>query len=198
MSATKTRLARAEAVSLAWELLALLSPYCERIEVAGSLRRQRETIGDIELVAVPRYGEASRDLFHEVIEPGVNLLDLACDRLFVEGALGKRYDKNGRPRWGSGLKWATYRDVALDLFPVISPAQWGVDFLIRTGSAEFSKRLVTPIEKGGWCPKGLYFKDGQLWRIGYQGPAEPLDTPSEMDVFLAVGRGFIPPEEREV
>lgn len=194
MSATTTRLARSEAVTLAWELLGLLSPYCERIEIAGSLRRQRPTVGDIELVCLPRFGPASRDLFNEQIEDGVNLLDLECDRLFVEGTFGKRYDKNGRPRWGSGLKWATYRDVAVDLFPVISPAQWGVDFLLRTGSAAFSKRLVTPIEQGGWMPRNLYCREGALWTTD----GHRLITPTEESVFAFIGRPYIAPERREV
>jgi DNA polymerase/3'-5' exonuclease PolX len=205
MSATQTRLPRSEAVALAWELVSLLSPYCERIEVAGSIRRGRPTVGDIELVCLPRFGDASRDLFQEVVEPGVNLLDLECDRLFVEGTLGKRYDKNGRPRWGSGLKWATYRDVPLDLFPVVGPtAQFGVDLLIRTGSADFAHRFVTPCERHamtragrdlgqGWLPPGYHVDRGALWYDG-----EPVATPEERQVFEAIGREFVPPEEREV
>lgn len=193
MSATTSRLPRTEATALAWELVSLLSPVCERIEIAGSLRRGRETIGDIELVCIPRYGAASRDLFNEVIEPGVNLLDLECDHQFTLGTLGKRYDKNGRPRWGSGLKWATFRDVAVDLFPVIAPAQWGVDFLLRTGSAAFSQRFVTPVEKGGLMPKGMYCAQGALWRDGVR-----LETPEEEDCFRAIGLRYVEPSAREV
>lgn len=193
MSATTTRLARSEAAALAWELVALLGPFCERIEIAGSLRRQRPTVGDIELVCLPRYGAASRDLFNERISAGVNLLDLECDRLFMLGTIGKRYDKNGHPRWGSGLKWATYRDVAVDLFPVISPAQWGVDFLLRTGSAAFSKRFVTPAEKGGLLPPGMLVSGGALWR----GDAR-LETPEEVDAFKAIGLRYVEPSAREV
>lgn len=201
MSATTTRLARSEATALAWELVALLSPVCERIEIAGSLRRQRESIGDIELVCIPRYGAASRDLFNKVVSDGVNVLDLECDRLFTLGTIGKRYDKHGRPRWGSGLKWATYRDVAVDLFPVIAPAQWGVDLLLRTGSAAFSRRFVTPVEKGGLCPRGYFFEGGALWRwptLGDGSPAERVDTPEEEDVFRALGLRFVEPCDREV
>src|SRR5690242_13249258 len=134
MSATTTRLPRAEATALAWELLGLLGPVCERIEIAGSIRRQRPTIGDIELVCIPRYGRKPADLFGELETQGPNLLDIECDRLVNAGVLGRRFDKNDRPRWGSGLKWATYRGIAVDIFPVIAPAQWGVDFLLRTGS----------------------------------------------------------------
>ena len=38
-------------------LLEMLQPFCERIEVAGSVRRQRPMVGDLELVAIPKMGE---------------------------------------------------------------------------------------------------------------------------------------------
>jgi DNA polymerase/3'-5' exonuclease PolX len=199
MSTTKTRLPRAEAVSLAWEVVSLLSPYCERMEVCGSIRRNRETIGDIEIVAMPIVDQVEQHgMFGPVGKIEIDRLHGRCIELVREGELFHRLDKNGQMAFGSRHKRLSYRGFGLDLFAVKPPNQWGPIHLIRTGSAQFVKRLVTPEEQGGWCPKGLYFKDGQVWRIGYQGPAEPLDTPSEMDVFLAVGRGFIPPEEREV
>ncbi len=38
-------------------------PACERAEIAGSLRRGKETIGDIDLVAASRDGEVLADAF---------------------------------------------------------------------------------------------------------------------------------------
>ena len=38
-------------------LVKLLAPACERIEVAGSVRRGRLDVGDIELLAVPSPGQ---------------------------------------------------------------------------------------------------------------------------------------------
>lgn len=42
-----------ETIAVANELVDWLRPACERIVVAGSLRRQCAEIGDIELVALP-------------------------------------------------------------------------------------------------------------------------------------------------
>lgn len=199
MSATKTRLPRTEAVSLAWEVLALLSPYCERIEVCGSIRRGRETCGDIELVCIPIVDQIEQhDMFGPVGTVQLDRLHNRCIELVREGQLFHRLDKNGHMAFGGRHKRLSYRGFGVDLFAVKPPNQWGPIHLIRTGSAQFVKRLVTPEEQGGWCPKGLYFRDGQVWRIGYQGPAEPLDTPSEIDVFRAIGRDFVLPELREV
>jgi DNA polymerase/3'-5' exonuclease PolX len=66
--------------------------------------------------------------------------------------------------------------------------------VIRTGSAEFSHRLVTPIEAGGWMPRDMYCRDGSLWTT--QG--DPILTPQEVHVFDALGRPYVPPELREV
>ena len=45
----------AEAQEVADALIAELSRYCERIEIAGSLRRGKAEVGDLELVAVPKW-----------------------------------------------------------------------------------------------------------------------------------------------
>jgi hypothetical protein len=44
-------------------------------------------------------------------------------------------------------------EIAIDLFIVLPPAQFGAFFAIRTGTAEFSQWLVTPREKGGAIPE---------------------------------------------
>jgi DNA polymerase (family 10) len=56
-----------EATALAQHLLSFLRshPACERAQVAGSLRRQKETIGDLDLVAASRDQKALADAFAE-------------------------------------------------------------------------------------------------------------------------------------
>lgn len=192
-----TRIPWAEARALADELLVLLGPYCERLEVVGSIRRKRPTIGDIELLAVPKQTEVmATDLFGERPDQAVTLDELhdRCNALFTEHVLSTRLDKNGRRAFGHKYKRLHYRGVGLDLFAVLKPAQWGVLSVIRTGSADFSHRLVTPVEQGGWMPGDLYCRDGSLWTT--QG--DPILTPQEIHVFDALGRPYVPPELREV
>src|SRR5574340_184531 len=45
------RYKRETALARAQVLVELLRPYCEQIEIAGSLRRCKETVGDIKIVA---------------------------------------------------------------------------------------------------------------------------------------------------
>jgi DNA polymerase/3'-5' exonuclease PolX len=51
---SKQRIPLARARIIAGEIVDLLTPVCERIEVAGSVRREKATVGDnIEIVCVP-------------------------------------------------------------------------------------------------------------------------------------------------
>ncbi|MBU2597552.1 MAG: hypothetical protein KJ757_08345 [Planctomycetes bacterium] len=44
-----------KAKAIAEELKSLLEPACERITIAGSIRRQKPDVGDIELLCIPKY-----------------------------------------------------------------------------------------------------------------------------------------------
>jgi DNA polymerase (family 10) len=44
----------AQADRIAAKIVEALSPFCERIEVAGSIRRRRAMVGDVDVVALPR------------------------------------------------------------------------------------------------------------------------------------------------
>jgi len=58
------------------DLIGKLRPYCTRLEVAGSLRRKRETIGDIDIIGVEKKGNdlleefTSLDIVDKVISRG--------------------------------------------------------------------------------------------------------------------------------
>lgn len=44
----------AQALAIAEKVKALLAPHCERIEIAGSIRRKKPDVKDIEIVAIPK------------------------------------------------------------------------------------------------------------------------------------------------
>lgn len=175
MSAT-TKLPHPVVLPTALRLADALRPYCRRIEAAGSLRRETPTVGDIEIVAIPR---RPADLFGNDL-PGE---PTALDRFLAERHV--TLTKNG-PRY----KQFTYGRHQVDLF-LPTPATWGSVFTIRTGPWEFSRWLVTSKAAGGAAPSGLVFRDGRLYVGG-----RPLLTPEESDVFAALGLAYIPPAER--
>lgn len=182
---------------LASEAKTLLAPACERIEVAGSIRRGKPDVGDIELVCVPRVA-VIRDMFGGDAGIGANALDALCTQLLEDQALAYRFDKRGVRAWGSRYKRALFcaRGVtfALDIFAVLPPAQWGVIYTLRTGPGDFSKRLVTARQQGGAMPSHMRVKDGVL----RSGNGKTVSTPEEAHFFAALGLPYIPPAERTV
>jgi len=171
----KMELLKAEA--LAWCVMDELRPYCQRIEIAGSIRRRKSEIGDIEIVAIPQF---TKDLFGNVTEDHeLNFPDWSY--------IGKAI-KNGNKYKQIELE----QGVNLDLFIVTPPAQWGIQFLIRTGPAEFSHRLVTSKRFGGLMPSNFRVEGGAIWSNNHV-----IETPEEQDVFRVIGLPFISPEYRK-
>jgi len=201
---TGTRIPLAEADEVAAEIVGLLGPSCERIEIAGSIRRRRSGVGDVEIVAIPHYGPAPTDLFGRAVDDRPDFLHETCEALLHEpySKLSFRYSADGRKAWGHRLKWCfydrsrlrdgTFKSYPLDIYST-TPEQWGVTLAIRTGPADFSRRLVTPRNQGGLCPSYCQFKG---WRVRHRGAGRELETPEERDVFEALGLDWIEPEDR--
>ena len=188
----ETRIPLAQAERLAAELMELLRPACDRIELAGSIRRRKADVGDIEILAAPRTVQTV-DMWGIPI-PGLhsNALEDLCGCLLARGVLVAR-ETNGRGAWGERYKRVAFGDAKVDLFAVLHPAQWGVLLLIRTGPADFSRRFVTPRRQGGMMPEWAVVKDGAIWQ---RGTGEMIETPEEEDVFRVLGLDWIPPESR--
>ena len=91
----KPRVPLALAVAIAEEVRALLAPACERLEVAGSIRRRRPDVGDVELVAVPKTAPARLDLFGTAVGER-DLLHERCERLLEAETLAQRLESHGR------------------------------------------------------------------------------------------------------
>lgn len=183
MSTTTTKLPYREAMAIAGDLLVRLETACERILIAGSLRRMKPEIGDIEIVAIPKIEDVMADMFGQHIEgSGRNLLNERLVELGVTITKGVKDDAKFRQ--------FTWRDVPVDLF-VTTPECWGVIATIRTGSAEFSHWLMTERRKNGGCPSHLKVKEGRIWFA-----SEPLSTPNEIDVFRTLEVPWIDPPER--
>ncbi len=171
----KTKLPHRQAIAIANSVISALAGGCARIEVAGSLRRESSMVGDIEIVAVPL---PILDLFGEPQEK--TQVDLRLDIL-------------GIPRFKDGAKYKQFvlQGTQVDLFLQPDPSTWGVNFLLRTGSAEFAKRMVTRQEWGGLMPNEYSVHDARVWR----GPVV-LETPEEEDVFRLWDMDWIEPKER--
>lgn len=195
LQAECARMDRAEALALAQELVELFNPVCRRIEIAGSIRRKKETdIKDIELVMEPIMDPVQTALFDDQTdgETYSSRQFAFAQELRNQGILTDRVDRNGRAAFGERLQRVIYKNRAVDLFIVLPPAQWGVKLLLATGPAEFNRRIVTQKCEGGrYLKAAQHFANGALYDMG-----KLVETPTEEDVFNFLNLRYLPPEER--
>ena len=169
-----------DAREIAVRILKELEPYCKRVQIAGSIRRGKQIVKDIEIVAEPKY-QYQPDLFGNMIRTSKLLTFPYFDQM---GSIIKAGEKFVQIDLREGIK--------LDLFIVTPPAQWGVIYLIRTGPAAFSRWMVTQRRKGGALPSNAKVKDGCIYNDDL-----PFMTYDEIDFFSFNGLEFIDPKERK-
>lgn len=164
---------------IAEEIVETLSPYCDPIVIAGSLRRERPSIGDIEIVCLPKYDEEA-DLFGNV----VNQVSLV-DRFFND----RTCPYKGLELNGPQMKKFRFKNlINVDLFLPKSPDHWGAILFVRTGSSQFNLWVMGVVQRRA----RTYFEKGRLHRDG-----QLLATPTEEDVFRELGLPYIPPNMRD-
>lgn len=155
------------AIRIAERLIALLEPHCERIAVAGSIRRKRPQVKDIDLVVIPS----------SISALGVALL--RHGEILTKGRLD------------NGTKIIKYRFKGgpVDIY-IANEETWPMLLLVRTGSANHNQRLAILAKK-----KRLAFKANSEGILDDDGRRMSGDT--EASIFAALGLDYVPPEERE-
>jgi DNA polymerase/3'-5' exonuclease PolX len=176
-----------QAAAVAEVLVRLFAPTCDRLEVAGSVRRKKpRDIKDIELVMAPTPAPRQEDLFGDQSEKELdwekrpNKQYALVQELHSAGVFVHRLSKEGKTHFGprsqrllfypERLLRSGFRiqdtdllkgPIAVDLFCVLPDRQFGTRLAIATGPAEFSTALVTPRHHGGLLPEGFSFMNGQ-------------------------------------
>ena len=179
-----------EASKVGMEVIEMLAPRCERVMVAGSVRRGKAQPKDIELVLIPAMVERRVDLF--TTEQVYSLDEVVLPEL-VEGrlVLDTEVKRNG-PRYKRLIHVRT--GAVVEVFAA-RPETWGYILALRTGPAEFMHKLVTAQSQRGAMPFGRCVKSGQMWRFS-EGRMQELATPTEADFFREVGLPCWPASER--
>lgn len=185
-----TRIPLAKAEALAMELVEILRPVTDRIEIAGSIRRRKAEVGDIEIVMAPRFEEVPGDLFGDTTDR-INHQFKRVLELRREGVLTDRPNSLGHPACGERFQRMLYKGVPCDLFSVVPPRQWGFIFWLRTGPAHQNKTMMTRRSEGGTLPDHMRCRGGRLWVYGRSVP-----TPEEEDFYREIGLDFVEPERR--
>jgi DNA polymerase/3'-5' exonuclease PolX len=167
------RILLAEARPIAERTLAALAPHCEpgKCVVAGSVRREAPTIGDLEIVCVPLLYEATPLL-------ASGLATVVNQWRKVKGELPCKYTKRILPE-----------GINLDLF-MVERDGYGLQLAIRTGSADWCRKVLAP----AWVRAGYHSEGGLLRRA--DGCVVPVRT--EPELFRLIGLDYVHPQDREV
>ena len=188
----KIRYERATALAVARELCAALKPVTDRLLVAGSLRRRKGTVGDVEILFVPRFEDRPDpgDLFGKPAH--MNLAALTLEEWLATGRLSKRLNANGGSMWGEQNRLAVHvvSGIPVDFFQARAANWWNL-VVCRTGSAESNIRICSAALRRGWKwdPYGAGFYDRLTGDLVCR-------TSSEADVFESLGLRCVEPWER--
>ena len=155
------------ATEMADRLVRILEPCCDRIAVAGSIRRKRPQVKDIDLVISPN-----------------NLSGLGITLMRYGEILTKK-------RLDTKTKIIKYRfhGVPVEIY-IANEDTWPMLLLVRTGSASHNQVLAMLAKQ-----QGLKFKangEGIL-----DGDGRRISGDTEASIFAALGLEYMEPEERE-
>jgi len=155
-----------EAKLIAERVKETLAPYCERIEIAGSIRRAKPVVNDIDIVLIEK-PEAALVMNSLLFSMGI---------VKMNGPEIKRV-------------YLPEDNITVDIY-IATPATWATLLLIRTGSKENNIRLCSLARRKGWHLEasggGLCDEDGN--RIAgdteesiYEALGIPYQEPKERD-----------------
>lgn len=144
-------------------------PQITRIQVAGSVRRAAELVGDINIVCAVK-----NDSDKATVIDAFTILSNTHDVSSHDGSKATYTDQSGL---GFGLK-------------VVTEEAWPGALVYATGSISHGTRLeeLAKAKRLVLSPDGL-FESGDL--------STPVELNTEQDVYDRLGLGFVPPEMRE-
>ncbi|HEY4285373.1 MAG TPA: hypothetical protein VGM62_20120 [Chthoniobacterales bacterium] len=185
------------ALQIAISICAKLGTACKQIEIAGSLRRRKREVGDIEILYISkmRTGElVDVDLFGTSERPAPRpLADIEIGRLESNGTLERRKNVKGNETFGERIKLMRHIEsgIPIDFF-ACAPESWFNYLVCRTGGAESNTRIASLAKARGykWKPYTPGF-------IDLNDPDErTIAMENEEAVFRFVGLEYEEPWER--
>jgi DNA polymerase/3'-5' exonuclease PolX len=190
-----------DAKKIAVDVCQKLFPYSDKINIAGSVRRQKEEVKDIEVICQPKtIGTAESDLFGNI----KNLFYRCPD--FKETVLKLGEVVKGKPD-GKYMQ-IKLESINLDLF-IPDDYDYYRQYAIRTGSADYTRLVIAQgWLKKGWCGsdkglrkisdcRGTKTHDGKTsWKCIRENADVPPVWESEESFFDWIGVKWIHPTKR--
>lgn len=191
-----------KALQTAQRIVEILNPACDRVHIAGSIRRKCSEVKDIEIVCQPKkvFVKEEGNLFGEgewAVSP-----DFVCAiEQFTEVV------EKGKPS-GRYMKITLKGGMPLDLF-MPQTDDYFRQLIIRTGSADYVHHVIAASWRlMGWCGtdvglrrmidcRGHEGPDGKTkWTCNNPKATLPPVWQSEEEVFAWLNLPFTPPECR--
>ena len=172
----------------AGKIVEWLAPYCDRIEVAGSVRRERLVCNDIDLVVIPKFAEGGKDMFGVPVGERVNLVHSALLESVRVGA-GRKWIAGEKNSEGSNFI-VQLAKCQLDVY-VATEINWGSKLVQRTGSKEHNIWLASRARSLG------YSWELERGIVGVHTDRELGVGVTEEAVYKVLEMDFIPPQDRE-
>jgi len=167
--AVLTELSLKDAEAIAEQIKTAVAAHCERIETAGSIRRQKPTVHDIDFVAVAKsdleWQKISQTLKHK------NAKLLCAGNSVIKALL----------RCEKGLFQVAFSRAQLNT--------WGIHLLVRTGSAEHNTWLASLAISNGMRIK---------YSEGLTKDSSIIAGENEQNVFEALDLPYPLPSQREI
>jgi DNA polymerase/3'-5' exonuclease PolX len=168
-------------------IVGILAPFCQKIEIAGSIRRGRPEVSDIDLVVLPNYGQTVA--FRERCKQRCRVVkDGEQNYIVAMPVSAAQREQLGLQGWEVQIDIFIAHPGKRDLLQTV-PSNWGTLLLCRTGSTEHNIWLVERAKKNymTWRPyEGVFDPEGYC-----------VAAETELEVFKMCGVDYIEPERRE-
>lgn len=173
------------AQTIANQFYDLLADIPGHMTIAGSIRRRRLSIGDIEIVCLPD-------------NPGDLLTRL--DKLFHDRKIDKAFYGDST-RWGDKLRGCIYKNMQVEI-SIADNDNYGYQLWLHTGPADANKLVMTQM-KIHRTP--IRFSDGYAWHVLYDNAVghineyrklAKLSVPDEWKLFHILGMPEMLPWDR--
>jgi len=177
-----------QAQKIAVDICYKLQPYTEKINIAGSIRRQKNEVNDIEIICIP-HTAPSQNLFGTESSHTYRVFGFR-NTLNHLGEIIK-----GNPAEGKYLQIQLPENIKLDLF-MPAPRDYYRIHAIRTGSAEYANKVIAKawLKKGwcgttnaGLCKQSECVRQGDKWTCVVRNPTKHPGWKSEEDFFSWLG-----------
>ena len=159
-----------EALPIAQSLARLINPHCQLVMIAGSLRRRKETVGDIEIVAI-----------------ATPALLPFLDGMVLRGEAAKAVYSNGTNRWGKTYRGLDYQGMKCEIF-LADADNIGYQYWLRTGPGDANTYVM---QFCSWKKSPYRAHDGYWWAGDVK-----LSIKSENELFDMLGMMYLAPPQR--